>query len=238
MSESLALPSNPAEIYDARGDDVPLTRPLMQGDVFKHVDIPGFENGSGLAMVMMHPCSMRTGPTLRKRLTVARVVRHRALSLAQWPDGDYDFMPLPDLMGEAIDDPPFASCFRDVGSVKTADLDLRSRIAILSARGIVYLQQRHVHSQTRVVVDLETLSAQMLPVFDEIELQEEWVDSALEAREPASDENAFIQLAEKEFQDFLSAADDNLRHGLKNHLGRTEVRRAVRLEARRRYSQT
>lgn len=238
MSESLAVPSKLAEIYDARGDDVPLTRPLMQGDVLADVDIPGFGPGSGLAMIMMHPCSMRIGPTLRKRLVVARVVSHQALSLAQWADGNYDYMPLPDLMGEGIDDPAYASCFRDVGSVKTADLDLRRRIAILSARGIVYLQQRHVHSQTRVVVDLETLSAQMLPVFDEIELQEEWVDSALKAGEPASDEIASIQLAEKEFQDFLSADDNNLRNGLKNPLRSTEVRRAVRLEARRRYSQT
>jgi len=231
MSDSLAIPANPAELHDARGADIPLSRPLMQGDVLKDVDIPVLETGTGLAMVIMHPCSMRTGATLRKRLTVVRLIKHRALQLTHWPDGDYDCMPLPDLMGEDVDDPAFASCFRDVGSVRTIELDLRSRIAILSAPGILYLQQRYVHSATRVVVDLETLSVQMSPVFDELELQEEWVDAALVARvsELGFDEIAAIQLAEREFQDFLSEDNDYLRQGLKDPL-----RRAIRLEVRRR----
>ncbi|WP_298209048.1 hypothetical protein [Ferrimicrobium sp.] len=236
MSDSLAIPSNPAELYDARGADIPLSRPLMQGDVLKNVDIPGLATDTGLAMVIMHPCSMRTGSTLRKRLTVVRLIKHHALQLTQWPDGDYDFMPLPDLMGDNVDDPAVASCFRDVGSVKTTDLDLRSRIAILSARGILYLQQRYVHSGTRVVVDLETLSMQMSPIFDELELQEEWVDAALAARvsEPSFDEIKAIQVAEREFQDFLSVDNDYLRRGLKDPMRRTEVRRTIRLEVRRR----
>ena len=235
MTSSLAIPSSHDELYYARGD-VPLTRPLMQGDVFKDVAIPGIDDHRELAMVMMHPCSMRTGPTLRKRLTVVRVDRQPTLSLAQWPDTHYDYMPLPDLKGEGIDTSPFASCFRDIGSVATTDLGLKKRIAILSTRGLLYLQQRYIHSQTRVVVDLETLLAQMEPVFDEIELQEDWADAALGANEKSDEEIvASIQLAEREFQKFLSDSDDDLREGLKNQFRRTEIRRAVRKEIDKRY---
>lgn len=238
MSGSLAIPSNSGELYDAHDADIALTRPLMQGDIFEEVDIPGLEPGSRLAMVVMHPCSMRTGPTLRKRLTVIRVDKHQTLPFSKWPDSDYDFMPLPDLVYKGTNKPSLAACFRDIGSIKTADLDLQRRIATLSARGILYLQQRYIHSQTRVVVDLETLAAQMLPIFDEIELQEEWVDTALKVKGWVSNKIEAIQNFEKEFQDFLSTDDHNMRHGLKIPERRTSVRRSVRLEIKRRYLET
>lgn len=210
----------------------------MQGDVFQGVNVPGFEDVPALAMVMMHPCSMRTGTALRDRLIFIRVCPHQALPLARWPGGHYDFMPLPDLLGDGIGDHSLAACFRDIGSVESVHLDLRKRIAVLSVRGILYLQQRYIHSQTRVIVELETLLAQMAPILDEMELQEEWAEAALEANESVVDEIASINIAEAEFQNFLSANDDNLRSGLKDPLRRTQVRRAVRDEVRRRYPAT
>jgi len=78
----------------------------------------------------------------------------------------------------------------------------------------------------------------MAPILDEMELQEEWAEAALEANESVVDEIASINIAEAEFQNFLSANDDNLRSGLKDPLRRTQVRRAVRDEVRRRYPAT
>lgn len=235
MPDTLAVPSSAGELYDARSGETSLARPLMQGDVLRNIDIPGLEDGPGPAIIMMHPCSMRTGSTLRKRLTVVRVGPHRRLALSQWPEGDFDFMPLPDLMGECVDDPPLAARFRDIGSVKTAGLDLRSRIAVLSTRGLLYLQQRYVYSQTRVVVDLETLLAHVAPVLDEVELQEGWVEAALEASAGNAEELEVVRQAEGEFQDFMGAADSHLRRSLREPLRRSEVRRAVRAEAKKRY---
>lgn len=231
---TLAVPRNADELYDARGQDVPLARPLLQGDVFSGVDIPGVEGGPGVAMITMHPCSMRTGPTLRKRLTVVRVLPHRDVPLEQWPDGDYDFMPLPEVTGEVVS-PMLAANFRMVGSVKTVDLPLENRIAVLSTRGLLYLQQRRVHSETRVVVDLETLLEQMAPVLDEAELQEEWAEYALNADGGASDELDVIRAAEAEFQTFLGGADSDLRSALRDPTRRADVRRKVRTAAREHY---
>lgn len=48
----------------------------MQGDAFGGVEIPGLDDGPGLAMVLTHACSMRQGPQLRPRLLLGRVKLH------------------------------------------------------------------------------------------------------------------------------------------------------------------
>ncbi len=55
----LESPESAEELYRYRGRDVVLARPIFQGDVFEHVEIPGLDDGPGLAMVMTHPCTMR-----------------------------------------------------------------------------------------------------------------------------------------------------------------------------------
>lgn len=231
---SLAVPASADELYDARGRDVPLARPLLQGDVFSDVEIPGVEDGPGIAMITMHPCSMRAGPKLRKRLTVTRVMPHRDIDLKEWPDSDYDFMPLPEVTGE-VTSPMLAANFRNVGSVKTTALLLRSRMAVLSTRGLLYLQQRRVHSETRVVIDLETLLEQMAPVLDEAELQEEWAEYALNADSERSDELEVVRRAEAEFQTFLGDAHSELRAALRDKTRRANARREIRVAAQKRY---
>lgn len=231
---SLAVPANVDELYDARGQEVPFARPLLQGDLFSDVEIPGVDDGPGIAMIAMHPCSMRTGPKLRKRLTVVRVMPHRDITLEQWPDGDYDFMPLPEVTG-GIETPMLAANFRMVGSVKTADLHLTNRFAVLSTRGLLYLQQRRVHSETRVVVDLDTLLEQMAPVLDEAELQEEWAEYALDADGGVSDQLEIIRTAEAEFQAFMGDPDSEVREALRDKTKRADARRRIRAAARDRY---
>lgn len=232
---ALAVPASVEELYDSRGEDVPLARPLLQGDLFSNVDIPGLGDRAGLAMITMHPCSMRTGPVLRKRLTVVRVAPHRDIPLEQWPGGDYDFMPLPEVTGEAAR-PMLAANFRMVGVVKTDELHLERRIAVLSTRGLLYLQQRKVHSDTRVVIDLETLFDQMAPVLDEVELQEDWAELAVEADGGASTTLDVIREAEASFQAYLGGADSDLRASLRDKTKRASARRRIRDEARSRFT--
>ena len=88
-------------------------------------------------------------------------------------------MHLPDLLGAGVESHSYAANFRDVGSIATDVLCAALRVAVLSTRGIQHLQQRRVHSETRVVVDLETLLAQMELSLEEAELQEEWVENQL-----------------------------------------------------------
>jgi hypothetical protein len=233
MPSALASPRCADELYDALGSDISIARPLMQGDVFVDVEIPGFDGEIGMAMILMHPCSMRAGPKLRSRLTLSRVTKHQVIPLEEWPNGHFDYMPLPGL-GE---DDSLASCFRDVGSVKSADLDPRKRIAVLSSRGIIYLQQRHIHCQTRLVVDLPSLQTLINPILDESELQEEWVDAALSVQLGTADELRIVQEAEKTFQDFMGTAESSLRQGLKNG-HESDTRRRVREEITVRYLRT
>jgi hypothetical protein len=93
----LESPASANELYLYRGDDVPRTRPMFQGDVFDDIEIPGFEDGKGLAMVITHACTMREGAALRARLVVTRVLpRSNAIALP-WT-GNFRLMPLPDLI--------------------------------------------------------------------------------------------------------------------------------------------
>ena len=72
--DELDAPDDPEELYRDRVQ-VPVTVPLMQGDVFAGVVVPGFSSEPILAEVIMHPCSMRDGATLRDRITVAPVAQ-------------------------------------------------------------------------------------------------------------------------------------------------------------------
>ena len=83
MKDSLAVPLSVEEIYEARGDEVAPYRTFFPGDVLDSVQVPGFEKKC-LAVIMQHPCSMRTGATLRKRLTLARVEKQTKLQLPEW----------------------------------------------------------------------------------------------------------------------------------------------------------
>src|SRR5438046_3187332 len=93
----LAGPKSAGELYLARGDEVPQSRPLLTGDVFRGVEIPGVDDGPGLAMIIGHPCSIRDGAHLRSHVPMARVRREAPISLPAWR-GFYGVMPLPELL--------------------------------------------------------------------------------------------------------------------------------------------
>jgi hypothetical protein len=86
-------PAHGAEVVtDARGkpipvdslylDEVNVYRPIVTGDVFENVEVPGFAATEPpvLTMVIAHPSGMRSGAALNEYVRAAPVVRDPRLS--------------------------------------------------------------------------------------------------------------------------------------------------------------
>lgn len=58
MPLQLERPESEDELYLARGDEVDHYRPVIQGDVFREVAIPGVSEHE-FAMIITHPCTIR-----------------------------------------------------------------------------------------------------------------------------------------------------------------------------------
>jgi len=224
---ALESPASADELYLYRGDEVPRTRPMFQGDVFDDMEIPGFEDGPGLAMVITHACTMRQGPALRDRLVVARVLPSPNAIALPWT-GNFRTMPLPALIPDAAPS-HWALNFEDLGSVLSKDLDLTKRVACLDDRGVVLLQQRHAHHLTRYVVETQVLYEQSANVLAEAELLEAWLSAATDDTGEGYDERAAQEAVA--FDAFVGP----LRDALKGPSRRASVRRTVHQEIRRRF---
>lgn len=222
----LESPASADELYLYRGE-VPRTRPMFQGDVFDDMDIPGFEDGPGLAMVITHACTMRQGPALRDRLVVARVLPSPNAIALPWT-GNFRTMPLPALIPDAAPG-HWALNFEDLGSVRSKDLGLTKRVACLDDRGVVLLQQRHAHHLTRYVVETQVLYEQSANVLAEAELLEAWLSAATDDTGEGYDERAAQE--GPAFDVFVGP----LREDLKDPSRRASVRRTVHQEIRRRF---
>lgn len=183
MSDPLETPRVIDELYLARGPQVSVLRPIMTGDVFKGVDIPGVEKADGddalLAMVVSHPCSMRDGYRLNEALQALRVLRVPVIELAAWKH-HYDRMPLPNLFNESGDDDvsdpddSYAAIFELRGRVPTPEIRLEDRVACLSEEGVGFLHQRMGHADTRFAPRVGDLVAACAGPFVEAELADEW----------------------------------------------------------------
>ena len=253
----LQAPEEPELLYEYRDSDEPApdARPLAQGDVLRLV------LGSGgqvlpLAMIVAHPCSMRQGGKLRKRLVVAEVTAHQNVPPAKWPTGYFDVFPLPSLDGG----PPVGVFFHHLQTVETMQIETCARAAVLTEYGQGVLLQRWIHHMARLVVDPQELSELIGPVQDELSMQMDWVEAGLDAAAatatagvtagtglqapsgetaaaPSTRTNMLRGLA-SEFQDFLGSPADEA--SLRRRLGRGEmervyVRKAVQAEIKRRY---
>lgn len=62
----------PDALYDQRGE-VSWSRPLLQGDIFEQIVLPGFGEDPRMVQIVTHPCAMRKGPALLPRITVAPI---------------------------------------------------------------------------------------------------------------------------------------------------------------------
>jgi hypothetical protein len=224
-STGLAAPASTAELYRGYGDDIPIARPLLTGDVLTDVTIDG-EAHDGTIMIVAHPCSMRGARgRLLPRVVVAPIRTYQQVPFDQWPDGHFKVMPLPQMHAEG-DETSRAVHLLELTAVRSERLDRARRILALKDRGIHILQQRLVYSLTRVEVGLEKLHEQTAHVLLEAELEEEWVDELAADTEPdciAAESEAFTQFM-----------DDGHRDVLKDSTRRSDTVRLVRAEIRRR----
>jgi hypothetical protein len=160
-------------LYLARGPEVPAQRPLFTGDVIDGVAIPGVQD-EGTAMIIAHPCSMRSGEILADRVLVAAVVTHDTVPAHKWTDGYYDRMPLPDLRGDGAGFE--VARLGDIGLAASPSLTAGNRIAILSPFGVNMLQQRNVYNLTRVEVPTADFWDAFANTYEEADLLQEWIE--------------------------------------------------------------
>lgn len=142
-------PPSEDDLYEARGL-VPLACPIMQGDIFQHVPLPGFDEQPPAVMIVQHPCSMRDGAKLRSRLTVAAVRPSAKIGKIHW-NGYAWAIPLPNMLGDGAD---FLGDFRDVGSISSEELTRSRRVAALTSYGVHLLHRRMIFYQTRLSIDI------------------------------------------------------------------------------------
>lgn len=225
-NDSLEYPESTTDLYLAScAEEVELHRPILTGDVFDTISIPGLQ-GEGLAIVLTHPCSMRRdGVHLAERLLLARVTEYQEIPFEKWETNHFKIMPLPGLRGS-----PHAARFPDMGLISSDEIEGASRVASLTPFGINLLQQRLIWYLTRFVVPTHRLNEACSAVFEEADLCEEWV-AAL------ADRGIDVQEALTKFDDWIRApgspagtrqdalSDIQLRAGI-----RQEMRRRLREE--------
>lgn len=172
---ALERPETPEGLYLARGDDIPSWRPVNTGDVFSDVPLSVGGERLGRAIVLTHPCTMRTdGVHLADRLLVAPV--HPVDPLPMWR-GYYARMPLPELEG----DRHHAADFDRIEPVPSEALDPATRLAAMQPIGINLLLQRLVHHLTRVVIETSQFNVACGPALAEVDLIEEWLEEAIDS---------------------------------------------------------
>jgi len=178
----------PDALYDERAD-VSRARPLLQGDVFDDVVLPGFGEEPRRVQIVAHPCAMRTGATLTPRITVAPVEPvepvepHQLVTGRGWQRNPR-VMPL----AELVEGEHFATKFVDVTACPAELLTRDRRIATLSHQGIYVLQQRLIKHYTRTEMALEVLRSESAPVLTEAVLLWDWLERVLTEAEIGDDE--------------------------------------------------
>ncbi len=175
--EELEYPDSASELYLAISpEEVELARPVLTGDVFSGITVPGVD-GNGLAVVLTHPCSMRVdGVKLTERLLMVRVSPSDPIPFKAWGTGYFKVMPLPRLLGDH-----YSARFDEMGLVKSASLSMARRMACMTPYGVNLLQQRFIWYLTRFLVPTHRLGEVSETVFEEADMEEEWVMHAIES---------------------------------------------------------
>jgi hypothetical protein len=203
------------EFYAARasgGDDcVPLTIPYRQGDVFRGLELPPLNapEGGHLAMLFMHPCTMREGVTLRDFVNVVRVRKFgkgSSRDATRWEEGNYSEIPLKRLKSNRD---VYVAEMSSIWTVPASSLPRTSRIASLTDAGLLAIQHRLIFHLTRLAIGYEELAQVNRALLAELEMQHGWVGLALSSEK----EIGLPQLedAEYHFETFLSADDRRAR---------------------------
>lgn len=231
------------DLFDYRGASgtaaaPPLWLPHHQGDVFENVEIPGLTYGPDeprLALLFLHPCTMRRGAVLKGAVTMVKVSRLTSKVRAQptfWATR-FAEMPLPDLAGTGQN--THGGVFLEIGTVQSGELHRGRRVATLSLHGRTIMQQRIINHFTRLVPTLDELQQATRAVETEIELQADWVEAACKKSGGIAD--VAVQKAEADFDGYMSAtgADESLRAILQNPERASGVVMETQREIRRRF---
>ena len=170
---------------------------MLTGDVFSGVTVPGTD-GEEFAIVLTHPCSMRVdGVRLAERLLMVRVSLSDQIPFKRWQTGYFKVMPLPGLMGAH-----YSARFDEMGLVKSADLSTAERVACMTPYGVNLLQQRFIWYLTRFLVPTHRLGEVSETVFEEAEMEEEWVMQAIESGKDPGE-------AARTFHDWIRSSDES-----------------------------
>ncbi len=208
---------DPDALYDER-TDVSRARPLLQGDVFDGVVLPGFGDDPMRIQIVAHPCAMRTGPSLTARITVAPVEPYQVVSGKAW-DGHPRVMPL----AELVSGNHFAARFVDITACPAELLTKERRIATLSDRGIFVLQQRLIKHYTRVETELEVLRSQSAPVLTEAQLLWDWLETVLLDLE--IDDDAVLDVEAEVFEEWMRSGSPSRQERLRAETNHADIRR-------------
>lgn len=227
MAVELDRPGAVEALYLERDEPTEPWRPLMTGDVFAGPQVPGCAEHE-LVMVLAHPCSLRKGVTLVERVQALPVASHQAIALDAWKR-HYRVMPLPELRGEGGE--PYAARLTEFGMVSQDELDLDRRVCCATELGVVLLQQRFFHNQSRVKVGRDTLFEASAPVFAEVELWTQWNEQLAEPRVQAGEDRETVLADEAQAFDGQMRSDHpeapDLRAALRVTRLRSDVRRRV-----------
>lgn len=175
-----------------------------------------------------HPCSLRAGAKLKPYLQAVAIRGYENVPLEKWGTSHLRVFPLPGL-NLGVEHP--AAILSEAGTVKPGEITVDKRVATLSPRGILLLQQRIVWTAAHTVIRLSTLKDFNGPVLTELELLEFW-NEELCGHLVGGDRAAALLDTAKQFEDYIRKT------GLQAQLGETDqmadARRQIRAEATRR----
>jgi hypothetical protein len=229
---ALDRPATADELYLARGDEVEPYRPVLTGDVFSEITIPGVGVPHELGMVISHPCNMRVGDRLRDNIQMLPIVEYQDVPLDHWVTGSHARVFL--LPESQLLERPCAARFDETGMVPSRELTPGRRRICLSERGILLLLQRLVFSLCRADIPIEQFERAIAHVLAEAELLEEWNERLVPAH--GADVEAALAAEATAFDEFMRTVEGEteLRTQLRESHRVPNVRRLVRQEIARR----
>lgn len=235
----MEAPDSADDVYLGRSGDTQPYRPILTGDIYSGIAIPGVGIEHDLAVLVSHPCNMRSaGGQLRDRVQMCPVTAHQRIPFENWPDGYFGVFPLPEFDTEGLEHA--AGHFDEIGMVATTQLTADCRVSYLTERGILFLLQRSIYRSSRVDVTLDTLGRACRHVLAEADLLEEWNERLLPLREGQGVGLVeALGLEAAEFDAYLSEATDygsSRRDQLRDPHRQSQVRKEVRAEMVRRAS--
>ncbi len=154
-------------------------RPIFTGDVFENVAVIG-EDDPVSVMILQHPCALLDKTNeLREVLLTARLVDHPEVPPSGW-SGNYGVMPI--VVHESDPLKHQAVALDQLALVRSANLDLKKRVACMEIDGITRLLQRWTNVNTRVVVPSWRFERVIDAQFAEAEGMESWCSQRQQAR--------------------------------------------------------